>query len=94
MFTTFARTRSMRLALALATVLMTSPSLALINDKGQLIDSPKNLAIAQCEKLAKQAVRIGYRKVLYPSLRLTKAELKAECNLSDLHYTLWEPLEK
>lgn len=79
MFTTFARTRSVRLALALATVLMTSPSLALINDKGELIDSQRNLQEAQCWKLAKQAVKSGFRKVQAPAKKFTYAEYKAGC---------------
>jgi hypothetical protein len=50
---------------------------ALINDRGQLIDSTRNLELARCERLAQQAVASGFRKIASPASRLTLAERRA-----------------
>lgn len=58
---------------------------SLINDRGQLIDSPRNLQLVQCGKLAKQAVRQGFRQIAEPATKFTPAERKAGCDGTELH---------
>lgn len=77
--------RAMLTIAALMSLQAPHAAYGLINDKGQIIDSTRNLELARCERLAQQAVASGFRKIASPASRLTLAERRAGCAQTEMH---------